>query len=97
MHLMEDRTIRAWHYTRMTDEEVAALRRIGIYLSTLGTIRERFDAQVAAGTFDRDIADRLFAESPFQSEQLDSRSNKFWMVSHPAHIEDSSVELLLES
>lgn len=97
MRLMEERTVRTWHYTRMTDEEVAVLRRNGIYLSTLGTIRERFDAQVAAGAFDRDIADRLFAESPFQSEQLDSRSNKFWMVSHPARVEDSSVELLLES
>jgi hypothetical protein len=92
MRLMEERTIRAWHYTRMTDEEVAALRRNGIYLSTLGTIKERFDAQVAAGVFDRDIADRLFAESPFQSEQLDSRSDKFWKAgAAKLHISGSAI------
>ena len=95
--LMEVRTIRAWHYSRMTDAEVALLRRDGICLSTLATIRARLDAQVAAGTFAREIADKLFAESPFQSEQFGSRSNKFWMVSHPLEIEDGGVELLLES
>ncbi|MCW1432153.1 hypothetical protein [Novosphingobium sp. JCM 18896] len=97
MGLMEKRTIRAWHYTRMTDAEIDSIRKTGIYLSTLNTIRERFDRQVAVGTFAQDIADRLFADSPFQHEQLGSRSDKFWMVSHPLEIEDSGVELLLES
>lgn len=97
MRLMEERTIRAWHYTRMTDAEVEALLAGGIYPSTLDNIRTRFAAQVAAGAFTGEVADRLFAESPYQSEQLDSRSNKFWMVSHPVDIDDSGVELLLES
>lgn len=96
MRLMEARTIRAWHYTRMTDAEIGALRQRGIYLSTLDNIRLRFAAQVAAGVFSQEIADRLFADSPYQSDQRDSRSNKFWMVSHPVDIEDGSVELLLE-
>lgn len=39
--LMERRTIRSWHYTRMTDEEVELLRQDGIHLSTLDAIRER--------------------------------------------------------
>jgi hypothetical protein len=97
MRLMEARTIRAWHYTRMTDEEIGALRQGGIYPSTLDNIRSRFAAQVAAGVFSQEIADRLFANSPYQSDQRDSRSNKFWMVSHPVDIEDGGVELLLES
>ncbi|MDC7812380.1 hypothetical protein PQS32_19765 [Sphingomonas koreensis] len=97
MRLMEERTIRAWHYSRMTDPEVEELRTEGIYPSTLDTIRRRFSAQVAAGAFSHQVADRLFADSPFQSEQLRSRSNKFWMVSHPVDIEDGGVELLLES
>ena len=97
MREMEDRTIRAWHYTRMTDAEVAAMRRSGIHLSTLASIRTRLDAQVAAGTFPPRIAERLFADSPFQSDQLASRSHKFWMVSHPRRVEDGGVELLLES
>lgn len=97
MRLMEARTIRAWHYTRLTDAEIDALRRGGIYPSSLDTIRSRFAAQVAAGTFTQEIADRLFADSPYQSDQLDARSDKFWMVSHPVDIEDGGVELLLES
>lgn len=97
MRLMEERTIRAWHYTRMIDEEVAALRREGVYLSSLDSIRVRLAAQVKAGAFSEEVSDRLFADSPFQSEQLDSRSNKFWMVSHPVVIDDGGVELLLES
>ena len=97
MRLMEVRTIRAWHYTRLTDAEVDILRQGGIYPSSLDTIRSRFAAQVAAGAFSQEVAARLFADSPYQSDQLDARSNKFWMVSHPVNVEDSGVELLLES
>lgn len=97
MRLMEVRTIRAWHYTRLTDAEVDVLRQGGIYPSSLDTIRSRFAAQVAAGAFNQEVADRLFADSPYQSDQLDSRFDKFWMVSHPVDVEDGGVELLLES
>lgn len=97
MPLMEDRTIRAWHYTRLTEVEVDQLRTGGIYLSTLTSIWNRLAAMVAAGVFSQNIADRLFADSPFQSEQLGSRTNKFWMVSHPFPVDSSGVELLLES
>lgn len=97
MRLMETRTIRAWHYTRMTDAEVHALRQRGIYPSTLDNIRARFAAQVATGAFTAKVADRLFADSPYQSDQRGSRSNKFWMVSHPDDVEDGGVTLLLES
>lgn len=95
--LMEDRTIRAWHYTRMTDTEVQVLRRDGIHLSTVATLRVRLAALVAAGAFDADTAKRIFAGSPYHSDQRASRSDKFWLVSHPHRIEDGGVELLLES
>jgi hypothetical protein len=91
---MEARTIRAWHYTRLTDAEVDSIRNHGIYPSTLETIRRRLDAQVATGVFAPEVADALYAESPFH-QQLDSRSNKFWMSSHPLAIGDSGVTLLL--
>lgn len=97
MPVMERRTIRAWHYTRMTDAEVALLQRDGIRLSSLEAVRARIDAQVAAGAFDGRVADKLFADSPFQSDQRGSRSGKFWMVSHPVEVGDGGVELLLES
>ncbi|MES2176114.1 MAG: hypothetical protein V4523_19540 [Pseudomonadota bacterium] len=50
-----------------------------------------------AGAFTKEVADRLFADSPYQSDQLAARSGKFWMTSHPVDIEDGGVEILLES
>jgi len=97
MRLMEVRTICAWHYTRLTDAEVDVLLQGGIYRSSLDTIRTHIAAQVAAGAFSQEVADRLFADSLYQNDQLDSRSDKFWMVSHPVDVEEPGVELLLES
>lgn len=94
---MEERSIRVWHYTHMTDAEAAVLISDGVYLSNLDAIRRRLDGQVAAGTLLVEVADTLFARSPFQSEQLKSRTNKFWMVSHARGIDDSGIKLLLES
>jgi hypothetical protein len=91
---MEARTIRAWHYTRLTDAEVERIRSIGVYPSTLEALRQRLDAAVAAGLFTVETAAALFAASPFH-EQLEERSNKFWMTSHPVAINDSCVTLLL--
>jgi hypothetical protein len=95
---MEARTIRAWHYTRLTDAETDTLRNTGIFASTLETIRRRLDAQVAAGVFSAKIADALFARSPFHHDkQSSARSNKFWMTSQPVGIKDGGVTPLLGS
>lgn len=37
----------------------------------------------------------LYDAGPFQSDQLESRSNKFWMVFHPSGIDDSGVKPLM--
>ena len=96
MPAMEKRTIRAWHYTRLTDAEAALLRTDGIYISTLETIRMRLDMQISEGLLSAHAADALYAASPFH-EQNDERSNKFWMTSHPLPIDDGGVTLLLEN
>lgn len=70
---------------------------MGIYPSNLDTIRSRFAAQVVGGAFSQEVADRLFADSPYQSDQFDARSGKFWMTSHPVDIEDGGVAVFLES
>lgn len=95
--LMGSRRIRAWHYTRMTDEEVALLRRDGILPSTPGTLRARLGGLVKSGIISVEQADRLFSDSPFQNGQLDCRSDMFWMVSHPRKPMDYAVSDLLES
>lgn len=95
MPAMEQRTIRAWHYTRLTDEEAASIRANGVVMSDVAGIRRRLDAQVAAGTLTSDVATAIYWESPFHT-QADSRSGKFWMVSHPLATTDGGVELLLQ-
>lgn len=93
-HLMVKRTIRAWHYTRLTNEEVEAIQRDGIYLSTLDTIQTRLAAQVALGYFSEEVAARLLEDSPFTT-QHEIRANMFWMVTPPVSVDDRGVELLL--
>jgi hypothetical protein len=94
---MAERTIRAWHYTRLTDPEVDALRRDGVHPSTPETLRHRLDAVVAAGALSPATANQLYAASPFHdSEQLRSRTNRFCMASHPVDVNDGGVKPLLK-
>jgi hypothetical protein len=53
------------------------------------------DALVAAGELASDIAEALYAASPFHSNQRKAREGKFWMTSHPTAIDDLGVEPLL--
>ena len=94
MPAMECRSMRAWHYTRLTDDETSLLRTDGVFTSDLQTIRRRLDAQVSAGVLSAVTADALYAASPFH-RQNDSRAGKFWMTSHPVSADNSLVELLL--
>jgi hypothetical protein len=96
MPRMEARTIRAWHYTRLTADEVSQIWSSGIYPSTMGKIQQRLNAQVSAGVLSSKEADDLFAGSPFHNkEQYSPRSDRFWLTSHPIQIDDSGVTLLL--
>lgn len=97
MGVMETRTIRAWHYTRMTDTEAEDVRQNGVHLSTLETIRAQFARQVADGLMTQEDAEQLFADSPFQGNQHAARAGKFWMVANPIVPTSSAVKLLLAS
>ena len=92
---MAQRTIRAWHYTRLTDGEVRTLRQDGVHLSTPDTLDRRLRAVVSAGGLTDAQAQALFAASPFHSTQKEARSGKFWMTSHPIAVDDGGVEPLL--
>jgi hypothetical protein len=95
---MESRTIRAWHYARLVDDEVRIIRENGIYPGTLDTLRQRLDAQAAAGLFTAADAEALYAASPcHHREQQPGRLGKFWLVSDPVRTDDGGVKLLLEN
>jgi hypothetical protein len=96
--LMKYRTMRAWHYTRLTDPEVDAFRSAGVHVSTLETLRRRLDAQVNDGLFSAVDANAIFAASPLQhAPQLEGRTNRFWMTSSPVSVDDDGVIPLLSS
>jgi hypothetical protein len=94
--LMSERTIRAWHFTRLTAGERAIIREAGMQPMTLALIARRLDAAVAAGDLDRDLADQLYAECPFHRQIEGSRENKIWLTAQPYPLDDSGVEELLD-
>ncbi|HEX7390532.1 MAG TPA: hypothetical protein VF286_10505 [Acidiphilium sp.] len=95
--MMAARVIRAWHYTRLTDTEVAYLVQNGPALSDIEGIRRRLDRLVTEKILVHEDADRLFSDSIFRhSAQHEIRSGRFWATAHPISIEDGDVMPLLE-
>lgn len=92
--LMDARTIRAWHYTRLTDREVEDLSGVGIHLSTPDSLRRRFEAIVAEGQLTAAETDLLWRHNMFNHQHA-SRAGKFWAVSHPQRVDDPGVEPLM--
>ncbi|SNR39714.1 hypothetical protein [Puniceibacterium sediminis] len=92
---MEERRMRAFHYTRMTDFEVTQILENGIQLSTPESLRHRIGALVRIGALALEDAEMMESESPFHT-QMHARCGKFWMASHPIPIENSGVDRLLE-
>lgn len=91
---MSERRIRAFHYARLTDREVARFFDYGIHLSTPASLRDRLVALYQTGALTLEDMCSLEAESPFHA-QMNARQGKFWMGSHPIAVEHSGVERLL--
>jgi hypothetical protein len=78
---MNSRVIRAWHYTRLSDDELELVSSHGLHPSTLDSLRRRLDARVKAGAFSSKTADALYAASPIHHQPR--RTGKFYMASEP--------------
>lgn len=89
--MMEKRTIRAWHYTRLTDGEAAGIRAKGMHPMSLDLIRRRLDAMIDAGELASTVADNLFAASPYHEQIEGNRNGKIWLSSQPFEMDDSMV------
>lgn len=95
--LMERRTIRAWHYARLTDAEIAVIRAHGMQPMDLDLIARRLDAAVGAGDLDRRTADSLFAASPFHEQVLGNREARIWLMARPWPADYDGVSELLDA
>lgn len=91
---LRDRTIRAFHYSRLICSEVGMLRREGIHLSTQATFYGRLATRAAEGLLTSAEVETIHAASPIHS-QSELRSDRFWMTSHPIPPADMAVSDLL--
>lgn len=91
---LRERTIRAFHYSRLTDGEVGTLRHDGIHLSTPETFCARLAARAAEGLLTPADVETIHAASPIH-HQRKMRSGMFWMTSHPIGPDSSAVSELL--
>lgn len=93
--IMASRSFRAFHYTRLTDEEVHRIQSRGIELSNSEALRDRLASQVKFGRISQASASQLYNLSPLQNGQNESRSGQFWLASCPVVIADHGVQPLL--
>ena len=91
---LRDRTIRAFHYSRLISSEVGTLRREGIHLSTHATFYERLAARAAEGLLTSAEVETIHAASPIHN-QRELRTGRFYMTSHPIPPADMAVSSLL--
>ncbi|WP_048645260.1 hypothetical protein [Nitratireductor soli] len=76
---MAERTIRAWHYTRLTDHEIGIIRTEGIRPATLETVQQRIAGLVASGDLAAEEAQFFFDSSPFHDDEFGGRNgNSGW-------------------
>ena len=95
--LMAERTIRAWHFTRLTDTEVAAIRSRGMQPMTIASIERRLAVAVAHGLVDQADADALFAASPYHTQIAGNRELRIWFTAQPYPLDDSGVTGLMDA
>ncbi|MCU7866648.1 MAG: hypothetical protein KZQ92_22060 [Candidatus Thiodiazotropha sp. (ex Lucinoma borealis)] len=86
--------IRAWHYTRLTDEEADAIRQ-ELVPSSLEYLRYRLNNLVAKNVLKENEAETIFAQSPFHKQS--NRAGYLCTTIIPLSHFDSGVEPLLKS
>ncbi len=89
--MMAERTIRAWHFTRLTKAEMDDIQSQGMKPMSLDLIRRRLNGMVAAGELTPGIADALFDASPFHRQISGNRDEKIWLTSQPFELDDDMV------
>ncbi len=90
-------TIRSFHYTRMTDDEVRAIQSHGILMTSLPMFRAKLDAIVAAGRMTQTVSEHVYNNSALVTGDYGERVGTFWATAHPCAINDSGITPFLES
>lgn len=88
-------SLRAFHYTRMTDAEVAGIVNGGITMTSSSMFRLKLDDAVATGQMSPAAADEVYAKSPIVTGRHGGRGNMFWTCAIPYPITDDGIEAFL--
>lgn len=88
-------TLRTFHYTRMTDAEVAAIVSDGITMTSPSMFRRKLEDVVVSGYMTRKAADDVYAKSPIVTSRHGERGNMFWSCAIPYPITDDGIEAFL--
>ncbi|WP_299940027.1 hypothetical protein [uncultured Nitratireductor sp.] len=94
--LMQDRTIRVFHYTRMTDAEVDRFMGDGIIPTSLEFLEVRINRVVQEELITAEQGKEIFKRSPLHSPALYGVRKGFWTTTGAFHPTDPGVNLLLE-
>lgn len=92
---MREQRIRAWHYARLTERNIASMRS-ELEPASWELLRRRLDELVEDGDLSRYEADIIYDQSPFMT-QHDIRLGQFWGTSTPLVSTYHGVEPLLTS
>jgi hypothetical protein len=92
--IMSTKTLRTFHYTRMTGDEVESVQAEGIVPTSVDSLTKRVDRQVAAGRLTPEQATTIIKRTRLP---MDFGVRKgFWSTTVPLHPDDSAVKLLVE-
>lgn len=82
--ILENLSLRGFHYTRLTDTEVAEIQSHGVRLSTQGSLRDRVNRLEKEGAISSEISNEILLGSPFNHPAHKmARSKTFFLTSGP--------------
>lgn len=85
--LIAPESVIAYHCTRLTLDEIVAIREAGIHPLSAASLRRRLDARVAVGDLSRDDVEELFSKCE-QVARQDMRADTIWGVLGKSALED---------
>ncbi|MHC2574694.1 hypothetical protein ACVMH6_007022 [Rhizobium leguminosarum] len=93
--ILESKSFRAFHYTRMTDSEVERILRAGIRTTSLDLLNERLQSVVEEKLLKPEIAETIYRSSALHSPHEYGDRRGFWTTACPIDVTDSAVDMLV--
>jgi len=93
--ILESKSFRAFHYTRMTDGEVERILLAGVRMTSLDLLHERLQSVVDEKLLKLEIAERIYRSSALHSPHEYGDRRGFWTTACPIDVTDTAVDMLV--